>query len=159
MKRKSIIFIAIICLFATGCSSTKVNSISTVKEFFVKKNYKYPLHFKKDYEYRILSMMDGECQITEEEKKQIVDFYDYLVKNIQIEHCKKWASDADAFVISNPFIFVDGEIKHLGVVVSAYFENKQPYDRTVRIENTDICINQNFLLFDFNTYEELGWVL
>ena len=44
------------------------------------------------------------------------------------------------------------------VNVKAFYENNRVYDRIIKIQNMDITSLYNLLMFNYETYEEVGWV-
>ncbi len=55
-------------------------------------------------------------------------------------------------------MFEDAGKKYFCVSVNAYFEKIEAHDMIQKIKNTDVSVLHNVLLFDYDTYEETGWV-
>lgn len=54
--------------------------------------------------------------------------------------------------------YEDAGKKHLCVSVNAYSETAEIFDQAQKLKNMDISVLYNILLFDYDTFEEEGWV-
>lgn len=156
MKKKNFMLITVLAIFFSACVSTSINS---VEAYFKANNLNYPLNIQETKNDKTIGSLDTEqAELSQQEKKDLNDFIQYFSGKIKFEDCKKWKKDALAFDIFNFGILEDAGKKYLYISVKAYSNDPVLTDREVRIENTDISVLSNILLFDYNTYEELGWV-
>lgn len=130
---------------------------NSVESYFKNQKFEFPININKVIDERITSIEKQE-KLSESEQKSVKEFMQYLSKKITIEKCKKWKKNAIAFNISNFGIFEDAGKKYFCISVDAYFENEKIYDMVKKVDNMDISVLHNILLYDYETYEELGWV-
>lgn len=157
MKKIFIMFIAVSALFVSACVSSSINS---VEAYFKNNNLNYPLNIQETKNDKIKGSLDTEqAELSQQEKKELNEFIQHFCNEVKFEECKKWKKDALAFDITNFGIIEDAGKKYFCLSVKAYSNDQVLSDREVRIENTDISVLSNILLFDYDTYEELGWVL
>lgn len=131
---------------------------SSVVSYFKSEGLSYPLNIKKSIE-NTKRTISGEEEISENEKKEIQKFMNYFSDNISFEKCKEWNKRAVAFSIYDFGVYEEYDGRNFFVVkVKAFYENNQVYDRIEKIQNMDITSLYNLLMFNYETYEELGWV-
>lgn len=131
---------------------------SSVKSYFKGQNFNFPLNVNKSLMPNKASL-EGESNLSEAENKDVKKFMEHFSKEINFEKCKKWNGKALAFNIYDFGIYEDAGKKYFCVSVKAYTEKTPAHDRAQKIKNTDITVLHNIMLFDYNTYEEKGWVL
>ena len=134
---------------------------NSVESYFKNQKLKFPLDINTTINKNAkinINNDPAEAELSKEELKKINDFANYLSKNLTFESCKKWKKDAVAFSLSTFGIYEDGGKKYLCVSVNAYSEKSKVYDMEKKIGNMDISVLHNILLFDYETYEELGWM-
>ena len=131
---------------------------SSVESYFKGQSFSFPLNVDKSILLNKVSV-EGESKISEAENKELKKFIEHFCKNINFEKCKKWNGKALAFNVSDFAIYEEAGKKYFCASVYAYAEKMPAHDRMQKIKNTDITVLHNILLFDYNTYEEVGWVL
>lgn len=131
----------------------------SAESFFKSKNMNFPLNIvvAKDYSGDVAWVVERD--ITEQESADIKKFAEHVSKTLTFEKCKTWNKNAVAFEICDFGIYAysDGS-KYLMMSVDAYFDGAELSDNRVRIGNHDVSARHRFLLFDYNTLEERGWV-
>jgi len=131
---------------------------SSVESYFKSEELSFPINIQKCIKNTKITL-EGESEISESEKKEIQKFIDYFSNNISIEKCKEWNKEAVAFSIYDFGIYEESDGKKYFVVnVKAFYENNRVYDRIIKIQNMDITSLYNLLMFNYETYEEVGWV-
>ena len=132
----------------------------SAESFFKSQNMKFPLSISaaKDYSGDVAWGV-VEREITEQESADVKKFAEHISKTLTFEKCKNWNKNAVAFEICDFGIYAysDGS-KYLMMSVDAYFDGAELSDNRVRIGNHDVSARHRFLLFDYNTLEERGWV-
>ena len=157
MKKSLLIFIICLTTLLFACEK-KSNENNSVKSYFKSEGLNYPLDIKKSIKNKKRTI-SGEIEISENEKKEIQKFINYFSKNITFEKCKKWNETASAFSIYDFGVYEEDDGQKFFIVkVKAYFDNNQVHDRIEKIQNMDISSLYNLLMFNYETYEELGWV-
>ncbi len=134
---------------------------NSVESYFKNQKLQFPLDIntKINKNSKInLNNNPAQTELSKEEIQKINDFIKYLSQNLSFENCKKWKKDAVAFSLSNFGIFEEVEKQYLCVSVNAYSEKSETFDREQKLKNMDISVLYNILLFDYNNYEEVGWV-
>jgi|GEM_PF-5611742 len=131
---------------------------SSVESYFKSEGLNYPLDIKKSIK-NTKRTISGEVEISENEKKEIQKFMNYFSEKTSFEKCNEWNNRAIAFSIYDFGIHEEDDGRKFFVVkVKAFYEKDKIYDRIEKIQNTDITSLYNLLLFNYETYEELGWV-
>ena len=130
---------------------------NSVESYFNNQKMSFPLNINKSITPNYNSI-ENNTELSKNEKMSVENFMQFFSKKITFEKCKKWKNNAVAFNISNFGIFEAAGKKYYCVSVDAYLEDSKVYDNIKKIENMDISVLHNILLFDYDTYDELGWV-
>ena len=130
---------------------------SSVKSYFKSKGFRFPLNINKKNDYKY-PRLGKNSELSDKEKKDIEKFIKYISKNISLDICNNWNEKAVGFDLSRFGIYEDSGKKYLFITVYAYFENSNSFDRMATVDKTAISILHNILTFDYDTYEELGWI-
>ena len=131
----------------------------SAESYFNSKNMNFPLSIvvEKDYSDSVACGM--EICLSEKECADVKKFAEHVSKTLTFEKCKTWNKNAVAFEICDFGIYAysDGS-KYLLMSVDAYFDGAELSDNRVRIGKHDVSALHNVLLFDYETFEEIGWV-
>ena len=102
--------------------------------------------------------MDGEVSLSDKEIRELEKFADHIEKELTVEKCRAWNKTAVAFDVSGCGIFIDAGKKYFTLNVYAYEEGSDVYDRWEKVGKNNLTVLYNVLLFDYDSYEERGWV-
>lgn len=117
----------------------------------------YPLNISASVNLNYNSL-ENQSELSEKDRTAAENFMKIFTEQVSFETCKQWSKKADAFSISDFGIFEDAGKKYFCASVKAYFNDPEARGRITLIENTEITVLHNILLFDYDTYEECGWV-
>lgn len=133
---------------------------NSVEAYFKNQKLQFPLNIntKVNKNSKINHNNPAQTELSKEELQKINDFIKYFSKNLSFADCQKWKKSAVAFSLSNFGIFEDAGKKHLCVSVNAYSGTAEIFDQAQKLKNMDISVLYNILLFDYDTFEEEGWV-
>lgn len=131
----------------------------SAESFFKSKNMKFPLNIVVKNDYSDGVAWGKEICLSEQECADIKKFAEHVSKTLTFEKCKTWNKNAVAFELCDFGIFAeyDGR-KFFCMSVDAYFDGAEVFDMRRRVGKHDVSALHNILLFDYDTFEEIGWV-
>ena len=133
----------------------------SAESYFKSENMNFPLNIVLPKEVSDVAQGPVERYLSEEEQADIKKFSQHIKNTLTFENCKLWSKNAVAFEICDFGIYAESDgRKFFCMSVNAYFDGAEieKFDRRVRVGKHDVSALHNVLLFDYDTFEEIGWV-
>jgi len=128
----------------------------SAESYFKSENMNFPLNIVVAKDYSGDVAWGQEICLSEQECADIKKFAEHVSKTLTFEKCKAWSKNAVAFEICDFGIYAYSDRKFFCMSVDAYFDGTET--EKFDVGKHDVSALHNVLLFDYDTFEEIGWV-